>query len=208
MRRSLPLAVLIGVLLGWSLELSPAQAGVGEVADGNAEEPPDETPDVDRRLSVDSATFMLSYRDDLTVVSTQGGRPGRQVQCGFFDVEAADQFSYAFTIVPVTPYERDTWFILHCWEPGASPWANGLPGFPIGYLCCDPGMPGGTVVDDYDVASFAVGNIDFTIPDFETSPEAEQVVGIPTWLAVTSPIDLAPVNAAAGPIWATATPRR
>ena len=202
MRRFIALAAVL--VLGWAtpaLANSSIDSG-GEVDDSDA----GGTPDVDRQLSDDSATFMVSYREDLTVVTERGGRPGSQAQCGFFDVETADEFSYAFTIVPTTPYERDTWFILHCWTPNGSPWGDGLPGFPIGYECCDPGMPGLTVVDDWDVAAFAVANIDFTIPAFEVSPEAEQVVGIPTWLAVTSPIDFAPVNAAAGPIWATATP--
>jgi hypothetical protein len=148
----------------------------------------------------------LAYRDELTVVSTRGGRPGRSAECGFFDVEAIDEVYYTFTLVPVVPYERDTWFILHCWEPGGTPWVNSIPGFPIGYECCDPGIPGGTLVDEWDVAAFAVGNIGFDIPAFEVSPATEQVVGIPTWLAVTSPVDFAPVTAAAGPLWATATP--
>ncbi|MEM9204288.1 MAG: hypothetical protein AAGC53_21820, partial [Actinomycetota bacterium] len=73
--------------------------------------------------------------------------------------------------------------------------------------CCDPGLPGGTVVNEYDVAEYAAASINFTLPAFETSPATEQVVGVRTWLAVTSQLDFAPANAAAGPIWATITPQ-
>ena len=205
MFRRIPILVAVLLLAG----TSPALAQGGGFGDrGNGEDPPPDTPSpVDRQLSDDSATFMLSYRDDLSVVSTQGGRPGRQAQCGFFDVVATGGvFSYDFDIVPTEPYERDTWFILHCWEPDGNPWLNGIAPYPIGYECCDPGIPGATLVNDWEVAEFATGSIGFDIPAVEISPATEQVVGVPTWLAVTSPVDLAPVTAAAGPIWATAIP--
>ena len=46
----------------------------------------------------------------------------------------------------------------------------------------------------------------FSVPSVEVSPATDQVVGVPTWLAVTSQLDFAPVGAEAGDLWARATP--
>lgn len=62
------------------------------------------------------------------------------------------------------------------------------------------------IIDVVELAEWTVEQITFdpTVP--ELSPAADQVVGIPTWLAVTSQLDYAPVSAQAGPLWVTATP--
>ena len=195
--RRLALVVLLAVLA----TPGPASADdhpLGDDGDvGQPADPPSPTP----TINDSSATIAVSFRADLQVVSSQTGRPGRQAECGFFDV-TGDQF-YTITITPVTPEDRDLPYIIHCWylDTGAS-----VPGFPDAYFCCDPGLPGGTVVNEWQVAEYAAATIDFAVPAFETSPAGDQVVGVRTWLAVTSQLDFAPVNAAAGPIWATIIP--
>ena len=88
---------------------------------------------------------------------------------------------------------------LACWyEPGH----DLVPGHPV-VILFDPLEPVPGLVDVIDVAEFAQSRLDLDPPAIELSPAARQVVGIETWLAVTSELEYLDVTAQAGLAWAT-----
>ena len=88
---------------------------------------------------------------------------------------------------------------LACWyEPGH----DFVPGYPV-VILFDPLEPVPGLVDVIDVAEFAQSRLDLDHPAVELSPAASQVVGIETWLAVTSELEYLDVTAQAGLAWAT-----
>ena len=174
-----------------------AQDGGGGLIGGESDGGPD--------IQYDGASlsFSVGFRDQLEL-TTSRSYDGPMVRCAFYD--ALWDIVHIF---PVTPYERDVAFILHCWYPTgdlADTWSNPVAGYPVPYVCCSPGLPPVDLVDDWVVALFARNSIEFTLPVPELSPAGEQVVGIPTWFAVTNNLDFASVSAAAGPVWVTITP--
>lgn len=206
MRRLVPLVLMVATLVLLASSASAQDGSFLDETEGNPTGPGDYVPPPPDA----SVTFRLAYRDSMRVVAERGGIAGATAECGNFDVIAsnpsADAFEHNFDIVTATSFIDGEWYLLHCWEPGGNPWVDGIPPYPIGFQCCNEPTPGGTLVNTWDIAAYAVGNIDFFAPTPEVSPTGEQVVGVPTWLAVTSQLEYAPVTAAAGPLWATATP--
>jgi hypothetical protein len=80
-----------------------------------------------------------------------------------------------------------------------------LAGYPQ-FVIYTPGTITGPVMSTAEVANFAADSITFEAPVPALSPVGEQIVGVPTWLAVTSELDYPAVSAAAGPVWASVRP--
>ena len=142
-------------------------------------------------ICADVRTVRNDGPDQLTLTSRRV-YDGPVVQCAFYD--ANWDIVYIF---PVIPYERDLAFILHCWYPNGDPadtWSNPVPGYPVPYICCPPGLPTLDLVDDWEIALFARDSIDFTPPVPVLSPAGDQIVGIPTWFAVANDLDFSSVS--------------
>ncbi|MEM9204489.1 MAG: hypothetical protein AAGC53_22845, partial [Actinomycetota bacterium] len=175
MRRIAALATILTLFWASPVDAAAIDAGGGEVEDDGGDSGPSGPVITDN-----SAVITVSYRDDLQIVSTQSGTSGEQAKCAWFEIVTYDDLYNVDQITPITPYDRPIPFTFHCWEPDGSPWASAIAGYPLLVPCCDPGLPGGTVVNEYDVAEYAAASINFTLPAFETSPATEQVVGVRT----------------------------
>lgn len=136
-------------------------------------------------------------------LSSQPGRPGRgaTVYCSWHD------FAVKFGQLLLKPLGDSVWpevdstYLLSCWtESPAEP----IAGYPTVARYRERGAVAGPAVSSEDAARFAAARIDFEPPAIRFSPPGRQVVGVPSWLAVTSRLDYAGVSANAGPVWASA----
>ena len=151
------------------------------------------------------------YRSELGVVS----EPDRSVEAG------PRIGCYYFIVVDVPPYIATFGYAeaLALYEAqGDAPLA------PVGIFCFfiesqaavggypriwTPNPPPGgepPLIDLIELETFTRDQIVFDAPAPELSPVGDQVVGVASWLAVTSQLDYDSVSAQAGPIWVTATP--
>jgi len=135
-------------------------------------------------------------------LSSEPGRPGggATVYCSWY------HFSVVFGEYLFNPIGDSIWpqagstYLLNCWS--SSP-ATPLPGYPrITQFRGRDKIPG-NAVSTADAAQFAINYLNFERPKIELSPRGEQVVGVPTWLAVTSRLQYDRASANAGPVWAT-----
>ncbi len=149
-------------------------------------------------------TVEASTPGSLRLTTTPGARTsGVVIRCGYYDIDGS-----TFDLFPVVPYPRQAPFILTCWQPtirSNDPWVDPFPPFPILRHWTDPVPP--QIVTDVEVAQYAANSIKFARPTPVLSPMTNQVVGVPTWLAVTSELSYGPVSAQAGNVWATVRPR-
>ncbi len=137
------------------------------------------------------------------VLSSDPGRPGSgaTVYCSWYN------FSVEFGEFLFDPIGDSVWpqvdstYLLNCWTD--SPTVS-YPTYPTITRYLGPGDVPGAVISSADAARFAIAHIDFEQPAIELSPPNRQVVGVPSWLAVTSRLDYDQVSANAGPVWATA----
>lgn len=91
-------------------------------------------------------------------------------------------------------------YALNCWTNNRD---DPYPGYPL--LTQYPGrreIPG-EPVSTGEAARFAIDHLNFIRPVVALSPPVQQIVGVPTWLAVTSRLHYGEVSANAGPVWAT-----
>ncbi|MEM9465008.1 MAG: hypothetical protein AAGA90_06530 [Actinomycetota bacterium] len=147
-----------------------------------------------------------SFRSEMDIVTSVDPNPpvGDPIRCGFYEfvVDIIEFFP-----VPRDYAERIDNPIIHCWYDNGNfddPWNLPLPPYPQPWDPTDD--PPGDVVTHEEVSQFAADSIDFELPTPETSPTLDQVVGIPTWLAVTSTLDYPAVSAQAGNVFATVIP--
>jgi len=146
-----------------------------------------------------SLTVTAGHVSDLHITSGGGARPGRVIVCSWWDVQGGS-FHEIENPGPVVPTEG--WYYeIRCAEDGTM-----LPTYPR-FSVYVPGTVAGPVTSTAEVAAFAVDSITFEAPAPALSPAGAQIVGIPTWLAVTSRLDYADVSAAAGPVWASVRPQ-
>ena len=202
MRRRFAIA-LLGL---WALMSGTALADDHGLAGGGGEEPPDDGGSTGTRYNNGTVTVEAAYRDsmDLVTVVDRGGPAPDPIRCGFYEF-VPDIIE--FFPVPREYAERIANPLIHCWWDNGGfddPWTFPLPGYPQPW---DPtGPPPGPIVTHEEVSEFAADSIAFELPTPETSPTLDQVVGIPTWLAVTSTLDYPQVSAQAGNVWAIVTP--
>jgi len=138
----------------------------------------------------------------VTLVATPGQGPvGRPVRCTWHDIVSVGQ-DLSWDLEPTIP-RPDEIYILKCTHPDDG---SGVPGYPliVQYSPIDP-IPGG-VVGVTEVAKFAVDSITFEVPAPVLSPPGRQIVGIETWLAVSSQLVYPSASAQAGNTWATVRP--
>ena len=151
--------------------------------------------------TVDGVVVTAGSSGSLTTTSNPG-RPGTgpTIYCGWFHFTGGFG-SEVFDLVgdPVSPIVGHV-YALNCWTDDLD---DPYPGYPI--IRQYPGrreIPG-EPVSTGEAARFAIAHIDFELPEIELSPPREQVVGVPTWLAITSRLRYDQVSANAGPVWAT-----
>ncbi len=136
-------------------------------------------------------------------LSSEPGRPGSgtTVYCSWY------HFSVEFGEYLFDPIGDSVWpqagstYLLNCWTD--SPQVS-YPGYPTITQYRGPGEVSGAAVSSADAALFAIAHINFEQPVIQLSPPNRQVVGVPTWLAVTSRLNYDQVSANAGPVWASA----
>ena len=135
-------------------------------------------------------------------LSNEPGRSGggAVVYCGWY------HFSVEFGEYLFDPIGDSVWpqagstYLLNCWRDSPD---SPIPGYPTITQYRWRGEVPGTAVSSVDAARFAVANINFEQPVIQLSPPSRQVVGVSTWLAVTSRLHYGEVSANAGPVWAT-----
>ena len=134
----------------------------------------------------------------LTLVDEPRSVPmGVWIECSHFAVASMDA-PVDVVSNPLIPHTGAA-YSLSCWyEPNH----DLVPGHPV-IVLFDPLEPVPGLVDVIDVAEFAQSRLDFDPPAIELSPPARQVVGVETWLAVTSELEYPDVTAQAGLAWAT-----
>lgn len=134
---------------------------------------------------------------DRRLTSGPGPGPGRVVRCEYWEVHGSS-FAGA-SPYPVEPRPGEL-YELRCSVDDAM-----LPGYPT-LVIHDPAAITGPAVSTDEVALFAYRSMAFEDPAPVTNPTTVQIVGIPTWLAVTGRLDYPSLSAAAGPVWATVRP--
>lgn len=180
--------------------LVPAVAGA-QGAEG------DEGAESDGRIAQVTAAF----RPAVTYTATPAPTSEAPVACDFFadlgpPLGPSPSFGWTEAIRNADILGTGTpWSVqIRCWRAGSP---TLLPGYPRFW---DPPTPPLAAAPDLIEAPrlelYASRAIPFEPAAAELSPAAEQIVGVPTWLAVTSELDYAPVTANAGPLWATVRP--
>lgn len=147
--------------------------------------------------TADGFFVTAGHIDERRLTDTPGPRPGRVVQCEFWEVFGtslgeANPF-------PVAPIEGQL-YELRCFVDGAM-----LPAYPT-FIIHDPPVIADPAVSTDEITAYAYRSMTFEAPTPAINPVADQIVGIPTWLAVTSRLDYPSVSAAAGPVWASVRP--
>ena len=135
-------------------------------------------------------------------LSSEPGRPGSgpTVYCSWHN------FAVKFGQILLKPIGESVWpqadstYLLNCWtdSPGES-----VDGYPKVTRYRGRGKIPGPAVSSADAARFAVRRINFEPPVIRLSPPGRQLVGVPSWLAVTSRLHYDQVSANAGPVWAS-----
>ena len=136
-------------------------------------------------------------------LDTVPGRPGTgpTIYCGWFQFTGGFG-SQVFYLVgdPISPHVGVV-YGLNCWTSERD---DPYPGYPIIKQYHGSREIPGEPVSTGEAALFAIAHINFEVPEIELSPPGRQVVGVPSWLAVTSRLRYDEVSANAGPVWATA----
>jgi hypothetical protein len=198
MRRLLLIAIALLALA------SPANAA-GEAPVVDDPDPPEE-PDVpDTEIVLENTELVITAAEPgtLEIVETRNPTPtGRRVYCGWFDITSQ---TIDFDIYEVIVGEVGETYLFSCWYTG--PWIDPLAGYPVAAEYPEPtDPPPGDVITASVAARHAIESISFEPPAVELSPAGEQVVGVPSWLAVTSELAYPEVTAEAGAVFATARP--
>lgn len=157
----------------------------------------DEPPPVD--IGPDSVTVTAGTPGSLRLVQRPGAS-GPAVRCAWHRLLWGDGDPTG--TVPVVP-EPGSGYVLWCIHVADGSVVDGYPRLVV-YDPADP-IPGGAV-SSADAARFALDRIRFEAPAPRLSPESRQIVGVPTWLAVTSTLGYPDATAQAGPVWASVRP--
>ena len=181
----------LGVLIAALLLGLPATASAQAIDAGTAD-PEGETGQTD-----DGFFVTAGHVGDRRLTDSPGPRPGRVVRCEFWEVfgtSVGDANPF-----PVAPSEGQL-YELRCFVDGVM-----LPEYPT-FIIFDPPVIADPAVSTDEITTYAYRSMTFDAPEPAINPVADQVVGIPTWLAVSSRLDYPSVSAAAGPVWASVRP--
>ncbi|MFQ5558902.1 MAG: hypothetical protein ACE5GB_15525, partial [Acidimicrobiales bacterium] len=138
-----------------------------------------------------------------TAAATTGPANGPRIRCGYFQVVSIDTpIDVARTPIdspiPGFPYTLSCWY-----QPPGEAAGDTVGGYPR-IVFFEPSTPAGPdLVSTAQVTAFAREHMRFEPPVPALAPADRQIVGIQTWLAVTSQLDYTPVTAQAGLVWAT-----
>ncbi len=135
-------------------------------------------------------------------LSSRPGRAGRgpTVYCSWYNF-SVEFGHYLFDPIGDSVWPRaDSTYLLNCWTDDP---ATSYRGYPKITKYRGPGKIPGRAVSSSDAARFAIAHLNFEHPVIELSPPGRQVVGVPSWLAVTSRLHYGRASANAGPVWAT-----
>ena len=135
-------------------------------------------------------------------LSSEPGQPGSggTVYCSWHNILVE------FGMLLIRPLGERVWpevgstYLLNCWTGDPN---EPYPGYPRVDRYRGPGEIKGDVVSSAEAAQFAIAHINFEQLAIELSPPHQQVVGVTSWLAVTSELSYDQVSANAGPVWAT-----
>lgn len=151
--------------------------------------------------TVDGVVVTAGSSGSLTTTSNPG-RPGTgpTIYCGWFRFVGGFG-SEVFDLIgdPVSPIVGHV-YALNCWTDDRD---DPYPGYPIIRQYPRTREIPGDPVSTAEAARFAIAHINFELPRIELSPPREQIVGIPTWLVITSRLRYDEVSANAGPVWAS-----
>jgi len=184
-RRVLFLALVALLALGWTVPAGGAEA-----------------PDVgvNTRIEDQSLIITAGTAGSLEVTTNPGTGSGRTIRCGWFEVVIDGWL--VIEIVQVAAPEIGQSLLSWCWYADSD---ATLPGFPRIVIYQGPTVPGSPTTTE-EAARFAIANTTFASPVIELSPAGDQIVGIPTWLAVSSRLDYSQISAQTGPVWVTVKP--
>jgi hypothetical protein len=189
-------AAAAAVLMAASTALA---ASVGVVAPAGAADPTP-PPGIDTVVVDRTVTVTAGSSSSLSLAARPGPGPGPTLVCGWFVLVVEP--GHVAILQTFDPTRGET-YLLWCWyaETGAS-----LPDHPVAAVYDPPGLPG-EPTDVEEVSEFAMASMTFEAPTPQLSPPEAQLVGVPTWLAVTSRLGYPAVHAHAGPVWASVRPR-
>jgi len=140
----------------------------------------------------------------VTLVQSPGQGPvGRPVRCSWHKIGSIGPgFNWVWDGEPTFP-EAGEAYVLVCIHPDDGSNLTGYPSVVL-YDPVDP-IPGGAIGVE-EVAKFAIDSITFENPAPVLSPPGQQIVGVETWLGVSSRLAYQPASAQAGNTWATVYP--
>ncbi len=191
--------LMVGVVVGG---VGPSSIGTLEPAAGLGE-----WAESDGRI----AWVTAAYRPTITYTPDPSPSPGPQVGCEFFSdlgplLGESLSFGWADAVEHAELLGLGEWYSvqIRCWVAGSP---TLLPGFPRFFDPPQPPFPPAPdVVEAPRLEIYAHRALQFEQAVAELSPPVDQFVGVPTWLAVTSEREYAPITANAGPLWATVRP--
>ena len=183
--RVLSVVLVVLLTLGWT---TPARGA--------------EAPDIGVSTRIEDQTLIITagMAGSLEVTTNPGTGSGRTIRCGWFELVIDGWL--VIEIVQVTAPEIGQSLLSWCWYADND---ATLPGFPRIVIYQGPTVPGSPTTTE-EAARFAIANITFASPVIELSPTGDQIVGIPTWLAVSSQLDYSQISAQTGPVWVTVKP--
>ena len=187
MRRRL---LILSILLTLPLTSPASAAGVDDNNGGG-----------DSGVGIVDSTLLVwaGSEADLVITGSPGSSGGRLILCSWHDIGHAVD---APALGGVENLVEGHYYYIEC---HFSDDESIVAGYPItaSYIVGDtPGI----AADTAEVARFAVDHLDFESPLPALSPAGDQIVGVETWLAVTSQLDYPSISADAGPVWATVRP--
>ena len=136
---------------------------------------------------------------DLVITGSPGSTGGRLILCSWHDIGHAVDTP---ALGGVENLVEGRYYYIQCHFSDDETIVAGYP-ITASYVVGD--MPG-IAADTAEVARFAVNHLNFESPLPVLSPAGDQIVGVETWLAVTSQLDYPAISADAGPVWATVRP--
>lgn len=151
--------------------------------------------------SITDHTLLITagHRASMRTAAGPGAGTGPTITCGWF---VLDTSTVRIDILQEPAPTVGSTYLLWCWYAADR---TSLPGHPVIAEYTGPGLPGDPADAD-DVGEFALASIDFAAPEQAISPAPVQIVGIESWLAVTSRLDYDTAHANAGPVWVSVRP--
>ncbi len=160
------------------------------------------TPTTGVETRIDDHTLIVTAgaAESLEITGNPGSGSGRTIRCGWFDFIIDGWL--VIDVVQIANPEIGQSMLSWCWyaDDGTT-----LAGSPRVVIYTGPTVPGRPTTTE-ETSQFAIANITFADPVIALNPVGDQVVGIASWLAVTSRLEYPEISAQTGPVWATVRP--